>query len=948
MVEPIRTRLTRGLKSGDALAILFLGLWHWVFFYPITLGRKVFFGFDLLYLLYPIRAELTRAYAEGRLPLWSPGFQAGYPLFAEGEVAALYPLNLILHRIFPAHWALSYSILLHLSWAAVGMYVLMRAWRLRPASALLAGFVFGSGGFAVAHIQHVALFAVAAWLPWIVLFQTQCLRALTAGKTSAAIWFWLMTVALGVQFLGGSPQIALLNAGAVFVFGIAFVLIQARAKRDALPKVRRTSLLFRNALASALAILLGAGLAAPQLLATAELIGFSVRGRGVSPEFFSSYSLEPRGVGQFLFPFASVGEPGQANLEAWAYLGGMPFALVLLALILRREVRTWFLALFALVSLSLALGKFNPLYDLLYSVPLFNLFRVPARFLFPFTFAASALAAIGFDAIVGSLRDSPRRASALILLAIFGVALYWVSDQMYALPRYLLARWWGETPWPFIGASAGLLLAARARIVSRQVFATLGIGLVVLDLAAFAAPSVSGADVSLFYLAGVAEPSEYASIPRSVKAMGGSDSLYRVLPDTSQSVFSSYARAKLQANLPLAFGMHGVDAYISLALARTEEYVAAMSPAMLNLMNVRYYLTSLSAGEEEPAPIPAGEPARGLSEQVLAQGIQFDPLRVARVEIVSSTNRTGDLTNGTRVGEIVLNTTEGKSLTLPIQLGKHTADWAYDGLSQIGAVKHSRAPASATFLAYLSRVGREFQGRKYLARYDLAPALLSSVSARSYLPDAQLMIEQITLFDEQGRATELAIASGRNDFALVFRSHLTAMWENRNVLPRAFVVHRAEQLADDQILARLTRPDFQPGRIVLLSANAPTIQSEEKGDQVRVTEYRPERVTIETRAGSPGYLILADTWYPGWAATVDGKATPIYRADYIFRAVSLETGAHQVVFEYHPTWLAPGLMLAGASIALTVVITHASLRAKRSNLLAANWGLLRRKDHASQ
>jgi uncharacterized membrane protein YfhO len=59
----------------------------------------------------------------------------------------------------------------------------------------------------------------------------------------------------------------------------------------------------------------------------------------------------------------------------------------------------------------------------------------------------------------------------------------------------------------------------------------------------------------------------------------------------------------------------------------------------------------------------------------------------------------------------------------------------------------------------------------------------------------------------------------------------------------------------------------------------------------------------------PGVLVLADTSYPGWQATVDGRAVEVYRANYAYRAVLLEAGAHEVVFRYRPL-----SMLAGAWI----------------------------------
>jgi uncharacterized membrane protein YfhO len=71
-----------------------------------------------------------------------------------------------------------------------------------------------------------------------------------------------------------------------------------------------------------------------------------------------------------------------------------------------------------------------------------------------------------------------------------------------------------------------------------------------------------------------------------------------------------------------------------------------------------------------------------------------------------------------------------------------------------------------------------------------------------------------------------------------------------------------------------------------------------------------------------GYLVLADTHYPGWNATIDGLASEILPANHAFRAVQLSEGQHAVVFEYAPVSFRLGLWLTiGAMAAWLVVIS---------------------------
>jgi len=70
---------------------------------------------------------------------------------------------------------------------------------------------------------------------------------------------------------------------------------------------------------------------------------------------------------------------------------------------------------------------------------------------------------------------------------------------------------------------------------------------------------------------------------------------------------------------------------------------------------------------------------------------------------------------------------------------------------------------------------------------------------------------------------------------------------------------------------------------------------------------------------APGYLVLTDTFYPGWRAYVDGVETPIYQANYLFRAVPLNAGDHEVRFVYRPKSFA-----VGAALSLTFLLTVVS------------------------
>ncbi|MBL8799290.1 MAG: YfhO family protein [Planctomycetia bacterium] len=129
------------------------------------------------------------------------------------------------------------------------------------------------------------------------------------------------------------------------------------------------------------------------------------------------------------------------------------------------------------------------------------------------------------------------------------------------------------------------------------------------------------------------------------------------------------------------------------------------------------------------------------------------------------------------------------------------------------------------------------------------------------------------------------------------------VYERTGTLPRAFIVHEAVPLPDrSHVLDALKKTDFRR-RVLLEDWNGQTaspVEPQTVPATARLTDYRPNQVTVEVESPAPGWLVLADVWFPGWTATVDGQPVQIHRANYVFRAVAIPEGSHRVVFEFVP------------------------------------------------
>jgi len=145
---------------------------------------------------------------------------------------------------------------------------------------------------------------------------------------------------------------------------------------------------------------------------------------------------------------------------------------------------------------------------------------------------------------------------------------------------------------------------------------------------------------------------------------------------------------------------------------------------------------------------------------------------------------------------------------------------------------------------------------------------------------------------------------------------------NPNVLPRARLVGRPVYVEDAaegvKALERLG-PENRT-RLIVEDPSRPLAASAEVSGTARIVTDLPERVVVETGSSDPAYLVLADTFDPGWSATVDGSPAPIRPAYVAFRAVALTPGAHTVVFTYRPAGFTLGLAISIVGIALAMFL----------------------------
>jgi hypothetical protein len=182
----------------------------------------------------------------------------------------------------------------------------------------------------------------------------------------------------------------------------------------------------------------------------------------------------------------------------------------------------------------------------------------------------------------------------------------------------------------------------------------------------------------------------------------------------------------------------------------------------------------------------------------------------------------------------------------------------------------------------------------------------------------------------------------------------TRVYETRNAYPRAWVVHEVHAVdGEDEAFgfleARARREDgafmveaFDPRREAVVEHDGEStdqslaaLQGEQTRCQARardratIERYSGNSVTLRVDAACPGLLVLPDTYFPGWKASVNGEKRTIYATNGAFRGVTVPKGRSQVEFRYQPRPFGIGIAIAVAGLVTFMVVWLVAARRAR-------------------
>jgi hypothetical protein len=943
----------------ELAAISIIIIFFTLFFWPATLAGRLFVTGDAIVYSYPLRTIAWDALRRGELPLWTPALLGGYPLLSMAQLGLGYPLTWG-YLFLPGYAAEQIYVLAPFLLAPLFTYAFAREIGRSRLASLLAGLSFGYGGMMASGMAHNGKYTNAVvWLPLMLIAieraRTRRLLPCLIGASAAYAMSVLSGLGQGFVYAG---VMALLYATFLSAAPIEDNGKAARGWRR-LADWRSWKPLVVCVGGMALAV----GVAAFQIFETRLAQRLSIR-REISYEIFSGGSFTlAEAWRSFVAPLYHY------NYEVSTYLSPLAALAALAAVIAavrapRANLRIIFWLGLAALSLLLMLGGHTPLYRLAYHLPVVNLFRIPWRHAFEWTFAVAILSAYGWDAVatVFFKRDKamPRAINNLIGGALFiaclvaGCALFKLAVQPEERMVVPQQEWLPETVWLLwkAGYTALLLLtvwwgARRLAPAWRGAFLA-----AMIALTCFWEPQVM---LSNWWFR-QAKPAAYFNqvSPPSQFLQSYPPEQSRIYTSIANGFILDLPRAEPH-NLSVRRGFHDAAGYEPLMLERYSRAFgigwAFDTPAFssprdkqvldprwqtLDLLNVRFLAEfaapSQAWTEKDGARFAAGE-AQVVLPPAAAIILTGAAAKVDSLSLVTELANSIAVADGEVVAKVIIRFADGREVTRDLKAGRDTSEWAHERADVRPNIRHSLARV------FDSRQGDGFSAHRYWARIDLGgKSAVDRVSISSTLKEASLILWKATLYDSAGDGATLLTQGLPDHWRKVYDHDNARIYENPRLLPRAWLVPKAELVNAEEALRRIRGEgeSFDPRKTALIEpgdkVKIALPQGEFEGNaEARIVGYRPNQLVIETEAGKRAALVVSEMNYPGWEATVDGQPATIFPTNYLLRGVIVPEGRHRVEMRYPAPAARLGTGVSALSLLFILGAGLLQLRQRRSS-----------------
>lgn len=890
-----------------------------IFFSPALLHNLILAPGDGINTFYP---ALARHWS-----LWTDQMYSGYPIFSEPQYFTWSPL-----RIFGSHYDAAVITAYVIASFTAFSYVKLVTKSLP--GGLVAGFVYGAGGFMMSHLGHFSIIHSAAWIPAIFL----------GGELLARNGRWrsgtLISAGTALSFLGGHPQ--------PWVYGVIVFAIYmtwrgfSRNEDDVVSGWRLT-------IYAGLYAVVGVAIVAVQLWPLHELAEHTVRNRWTFDDFIS-YAMPPKFLIHGLFPnlFGNVSGYYHYFFEVWPaeigfYTGVIPLVLAVLAVIVTRPKGiTSFWAVTAIFALIYALGGSTPLGHIAFHIPVVDTFRAPGRSVMIFDLAIGTLAGMGIASLEKNLAR-PRRMELIGLAGCtvgFAAAAAWVVIMYPKLSGAAAAR---SVHLPSITHNPAVLLPCVFFLIALAGSAWCCLfarkKLVVWALVLFTVLDVSSYGWFTEWRT-KSIPAKEAQVAAQWQPIIKSSQLdYGRVMDLD----GAYAPVSpAQPALNLASGLASAGGHDPLVLDRYASLsgihemgafwgdVPRPSSPLWQLLGVKWIFQT-----NTPVSAVLGS---GCGDAFPRQDLTLAPptnTAIAAIQIVSTMHCSKNVQQGAPVLQVGV---EGTGRLAVLRAGIDTGEWAADRPDVRGLFKNSVAHVYKSI-----DTGQGYQLRWYETTVKVgAPEKGDKLLFHALIPPgSNIELRQVSVTDVDGRVINLPIINGVYSTdtgwtALTPPPGTTFAARNANYLGRAWLVHDGIELGDAATLSAIHTGVLPDGRRFMPSQMALSDHPISGLDATRPTDYGHVSATrlsgdawdLNIRSDRPALVVMSQVDYPGWHATLNGVSAPILRVDYALQGVRVPAGDSVIRLRFRPLSVLVGGILSILGILFVFLLCLSPLRSR--------------------
>lgn len=911
--------------------------------------------------------------------VWNPFISSGTYQFMDPVNQSFYLPGILLMKLFPNAFGYNILLLLHYVFAGFFTFIFLKNISLNKISAFIGGLCFMFSGFLVSHLGHNTMVNAAIWFPLILYFIENYFKY---NKLSSLIYG---SISFSLSIFSGYPAVSFYSGMVIFMYIIFRIWF-----KDNNNSVRKLEQILNFAKCNLVIFLGGVLIASVQIIPILESLKYISRDK-ITYDFFSSFSFPVWTLPILIFPYIfGTHAPGLYNTlyygpwnltEMAGYVGILPLLFAIFAFIIfrKRNRQIWFWAFISLFGFLLVLGNSTLFYKVMFYIPIYNMFRVPARNWFEVNFAISILVAYAINYFTCEkyvLSKTQivliRRVVIVFLTVVMGLlggiySFHKIAPQITniidkgAFDRIITIQGLNSTLSELINRTLEntqitspaiyipliiifvsiIYLTLLLKFKNRKSIWVVVAIIIFIDLFSFG--HFHDAAYSNFYELTSKENNEAYNYMKSseknltniriVSLDMNPTALYPLLNITyGLNVINNYGPIWLKDYKVLTgFESNGISTNPSYLLKNC---------TVISMLANKYILTS------DP------------DKKSFIKSIKFKNTIEQNQIIISSLSQSGwnyfspsNINNGI----VALKSKDGREVSLIQYQFNLEINTSYKISFQARTNGDLTQPLIVDFFTDQtydnaeqeihydsSKLNSEFQKNSIV--FESGISCPQSTNLRFYtLSSTPIEVKDIKLERINSSVKYWGVKADKQlEYSIYREKYVTkdgiSIFENMNYLPRIRFISNIIEVKDFNAANDIMKNDynFDPS-ITALVENYHGSKTLDNGKVISTDCSKNDKIKLSVDTGDNSYLILSDTWYPGWKAYVDGKETPIYKTNGVLRGILIQgKGKHQIEFVFKPKSFYIGGAISIGTLLLMIAFLLFDFRRRRKVITKEN------------